>query len=307
MAPTDAPLPTAPPTRRRPRRRRFWPAAAAAVTLSAGVLLAVEGWAFWQERSARQAMTDERLEDARRDVDLALRVREGWSSTHLLAARIARLRGAYSEAERHLTRCEQIAGMTEPLQLEWLLLRCQQGQVDELAPGLLASVDHNHPESAVILEALAAVYMRQARYMEALRCLDRWVERAPDCVLRALDWRGWVANQLDHRGQAVSDYERVLELQPGRSVVRLRLAQILVESSRDGEAVPLLERLRQEQPDNPEVLVALRAAGWHSRGGTKRRPCSTRCWRAGRMISTPCSSAATWRGSRATTPRPNAG
>src|SRR5207249_612165 len=117
-----------------------------------------------------------------------------------------------------------------------------------------------------ILEALASVYLQQARYLEALRCLDRWVNLAPDSVC-ALDWRGWVSNQLDHRGQAIGDYERILQLQPDRSVVRLRLAEILVESSRHAEAVPHLERLREEQPTNSDVLVAL-ASCWMVQGRT---------------------------------------
>jgi tetratricopeptide (TPR) repeat protein len=240
----------------RVRRRRYWLVLAWTGLLLTAGFLAVEGWALWQERSARQAMADEHLDESQKLIDRALLVRESFASTHLLAARIDRLRGAFPDAERHLSRCEQLGGMSDQLQLEWLLLRCQQGEVDELAPGLLAAVDHNHPDSVAILEALAAVYMRQLRYLEALHCLDSWVERAPDSV-RALDWRSWVSNQLDHRAQTISDCERVLELQPARSAVRLRLAQTLVESSRPGDAVPHLERLRQEQPTNPEVLTAL--------------------------------------------------
>jgi tetratricopeptide (TPR) repeat protein len=229
--------------------------------LAGGVLLlggfaAVEGWASWQERAARQALAAEHLDEAQRHIDRALRVRQGWESTNLLAARIARLRGDYSTAEQHLSRCGQREEMSQPLLLEWRLLRCQRGAVDELAPGLLRSVDGHDPESSAILEALASVYLRQVRYLEAVGCLDRWLELDPNCV-RALDWRGWVSNQLDHRGQALSDYERALELQPDRSAVRLRLAQVLVESARYPEAVPHLERLRAEQPANPDVLVAL--------------------------------------------------
>jgi tetratricopeptide (TPR) repeat protein len=222
--------------------------------------LAREGWAAWQERAARRALGQERFEDAHRHIDRALRVRPNRSSTNLLAARIARRRGAYDEAEQYLGRCQprdgQRDGETGPFQLEWLLLRCQRGEVDELSPELLAWVGRDHPDSAAILEALASVYMRQARYMEALRCLDRWMELAPDSV-RALDWHGWVCNQLDHRLQAISDYERALELDPKRASVRQRLAEILVESSQHADAVPHLELLRQEQPDSPEVLVAL--------------------------------------------------
>jgi tetratricopeptide (TPR) repeat protein len=215
-----------------------------------------ETWAYWQERSARRELAEEHLDEAQRHIDQALRVRGAWKSTQLLAARIARIRGAYSEAEQHLGRCEEGNGLSEEVQLEWLLLRCQRNEVDELAPVLLASVDRHHQDSAAILEALAAVYMRQTRYREALRVLDRWVELTPDRP-RPLDWRGWVCNQLDQRAQAVSDYERALELQPSRSAVRLRLAEIMVGSSRHAEAVPHLERLQVELPGNPDVLTAL--------------------------------------------------
>jgi tetratricopeptide (TPR) repeat protein len=178
------------------------------------------------------------------------------SSSNVLAARIARLRGDYSKAERALGRCGHGAAMSEPVQLEWLLLRCQRGAVDELSPSLLALVDRDHTESVAILEALAAVYMRQTRYLEARDCLDRWVERDPDSV-RARHWRGWVNNQIDHRAGAIRDYERLLELQPDRADVRQHLAEILVDSSRHEDALPHLERLYDEQPDNPEVVVPL--------------------------------------------------
>jgi tetratricopeptide (TPR) repeat protein len=229
--------------------------------LAAGALvlagfLGCQGWAYWQEHSARRELAEEHLDLAQRHIDLALWVRDGRVSTHLLAARIARLRGAYSLAEQHLGRCGEHDGLSEEVQLEWLLLRCQRNDVDELAPALLALVNRHHPDSVAILEALAAVYMRQTRYREALRCLDRWVELAPDHP-RPLDWRGWVFNQLDQRAQAASDYERALELEPGRSAVRLRLAEIMVASSRHAEAVPHLERLCQELPTNPDVLTAL--------------------------------------------------
>lgn len=253
MASSDTSAPAA--RVRAPRRRWPWLALAAGVLLAGG-FLAREGWASWQERAARRALDVEHYDEARQHIDRALRVRPRSASANLLAARIARLRGAYAEAEQYLTNGGEADAMSEPLQLEWLLLRCQRGEVDELAPGLLAGVKNKHPESAVILEALAGVYMRTARYQEAMDCLDRWVELAPASA-RALDWRGWVANQLDHRGKAIGDYERALELQPEQSAVRLRLAEILVESSRQAEATPHLERLRREQPANPEVLVAL--------------------------------------------------
>jgi tetratricopeptide (TPR) repeat protein len=258
MASTDVSAPAAAPPSppRVRRRRRLWLLLAAGLLLAVGLPLAREGWGFWQESAARKAMAEEHFDDARDHIDRALRVRDRSARTHLLAARIARERGDYAEAERQLGRCSELDGMSESVQLEWMLLRCVRGEVDELAPGLLALVGRNHPDSPAILEALAGIYMRQTRYGEALNCLDRWVERAPDSA-RALDWRGWVHNQLDHRAMAIADYEKVMELQPGRSLVRLRLAELLVSSARHGEAVPHLERLRAEQPTNPDVLILL--------------------------------------------------
>jgi tetratricopeptide (TPR) repeat protein len=257
MASTDLPAPAAvPPAPPGVRRRRPWLLLTGGLFLAGALLLAREGWGLWHESAARKALAEEHFDDARDHIDQALRVRGRSAPTHLLAARIARERGAYADAERHLGRCSQLDGMSEPVQREWLLLRCVRGEVDELAPGLLALVGRNHPDSPAILEAVAGVYMRQTRYAEALRCLDRWVELAPDSA-RALDWRGWVHNQLDHRAMAIADYERALEIQPGRSLVRFRLAELLVGSARHVEAVPHLERLRAERPENYDVLVLL--------------------------------------------------
>jgi tetratricopeptide (TPR) repeat protein len=75
--------------------------------------------------------------------------------------------------------------------------------------------------------------------------------------VRALDWRGWVNVQLDHREQASRDYQHLLELHPQRADIRLRLAQVLLESPRPTDAVPHLERLLREQPDNPDVPTFL--------------------------------------------------
>jgi tetratricopeptide (TPR) repeat protein len=237
-------------------RRRRWLFLLLAITLIGGGWATCEGWAAWQERLAVQALADNHLEDAKLHVDRALFIRRRRVSTLLLAARIRRVTAAYSEAEQLLLRCGELQGMSEPLQLEWLLLRCQMGEVDEVSPTLLALVRNKHPDSPAILEAIARVYLRQTRYLEALGCLNQLLEQTPDSV-RALDWRGWVGVQLDHRDQAILDYERLLELQPNRSDIRLRLAQLLVESNHWSEAGPHLERLLVELPDNPELIAAL--------------------------------------------------
>jgi tetratricopeptide (TPR) repeat protein len=217
-----------------------------------------ELWADAQERAAQRALNGEDYDGARQHIERALQVHPDRFSTNLLASRIERYRRDYPEAERRLVHCKDANGMSQPLQLEFLLLRCEKGEVDQVAPELLGLVKENHAEAPAILEAMALVYMRQTRYPDALAMLDQWIERAPNCI-RAYEWRGWVCNQLDRRGQAIDDYTRALELQPGRSIVRLRFAQMLIESSRHAEAIPHLEVLLQSQPDDPDVLVGLAA------------------------------------------------
>ncbi len=255
MATTDvssSAAPTVPP--RRWRRRWIW--LVAGIVLVLGGLGACEGWASWQEHLARQALAEDRMDEARHHIELALVVHRRRVSTLLLAATIRRLRGGYSDAEQYLLRCAQIDGMSEPVQVEWLLLRCQQGEVDDLAPQLFAMVKQLHPQSPAILETLSSIYLRQMRYLEAGMALNLWLELVPDSI-RALDWSGWVETQLDHREQGIRYYERLLELQPHRSDIRLRLAQVLIESARQQQATPHLEWLLRTEPDNPDVLAAL--------------------------------------------------
>ena len=205
-------------------------------------------------------MADEDFDTARQHVERALWFHGGRASTNLLAARIERERGDYVRAERQLARCQELDGVTEALQLEWLLLRCERGEVDELAPELLAAVTRDHPASIDLLESMARVYMTQTRYREALTVLDTWLERAPDSPRTA--WgSGWVNNQLDQRGRAIDDYTRRLELRaPPRQLFAYGLPfELPVDSSRHMEAVPHLERLRAEQYPDSDVGVALAA------------------------------------------------
>jgi predicted Zn-dependent protease len=239
--------------------RRRWKVSLAVALLAAatGVCAGPPLWARYHYRAAEQALNADRYEDARRHVLRCAAVCSGRPAVCLLAARIERRRGDYPEAQAWLQRCRELpGGVTEAMQLEWTLLRAERGEVDEVAPGLWACVKAGHPESPRILEALAATYMRQARYLSARNCLNRWLEREPNAV-RALDWRSWVHDRLDVRNQAMEDCLRALELEPGRTAVRLRLIDMLLDGNRPLEALPHVEHLRQRLPHDPQVVVAL--------------------------------------------------
>lgn len=176
---------------------------------------------------------------------------------HLTVARAARLSGDPGEAENHLNRCLKLhGGATEAVQLEFLLLRVQTGELEEVAPTLVDCVERGHPDSPLILETLAHAYLHLFRYKAAYACLSCWIEIQPDAA-KAYQWRGWALERLNKPKGAAEDYRRALELDPDLLLVRLRVAEMLLEDKRAPEALPHLERLYRQAPDNPEVMARL--------------------------------------------------
>jgi len=222
--------------------------------VAGGILL----WADYQYRAAQRDLRDYHLPEARRHIQLCLRVWRYSPDAHFLAARIARLSTDYEQAEFHLNECKRLQKeVSAQTQLEWVLLRAQRDELrGEVEGGLWNCILHDDPETSMILEALARGYMRETRFLLAFVCLNKWLEREPDTV-RALDWRGWVNEKLERRQPALDDYRRVLQLDPDRDEVRIRLADILLNDSNALDALPHLERLRRTQADRADVSVGL--------------------------------------------------
>jgi tetratricopeptide (TPR) repeat protein len=225
------------------------------------VLVAAALAGFWhvqhQWGAAQAALAADRPGEARSRLDLCLLVWPHNSEVHLLAARAARLSGDAQAAEAHLNQCLKLNGeATEAVQLEFLLLRVQTGDLEAVASPLIDCVEKGHPDSPLILETLARAYIHLLRYKPAYACLSRWIELRPD-EAKAYQWRGWVLERLSRYKVAMEDYQRALELNPDLFPVRLRVAEMLLEDKQAPEALPHLERLYRQAPDNPEVQARL--------------------------------------------------
>jgi tetratricopeptide (TPR) repeat protein len=241
----------------RQARRRPW--AVAAVALAVAAAAAGSGWAYarHQWRAAREAVAADRPQEARARLALPLLVWRRDPAVHLLAARAARLSGDLPAAEAELKQCLRLSGgATADVQLEFLLLRVQTGEVDQVAPPLLEAANNGHPEAPLILSTLAVAYMNNLRYRPAFACLSRWIELRPDAA-KAYQYRGWVLERMNRRKDALADYRKALEIDPDLVPVRLALAQVLLEDNQPLEALPLLERLYREVPDDPLVQARL--------------------------------------------------
>ena len=135
------------------------------------------------------------------------------------------------------------------------MLRTQQGDVDELAGGLLYAADHDKGRERDILEALARGDMKLMRFVPALAVLNRCLKRHPDDV-RALNWRGWLLDRMDRHEEAVADYKHALESCPAHAGGRLRLASSYLDHNDPASAEPHL-RPMQAHPGRTEVQLEL--------------------------------------------------
>ena len=174
-----------------------------------------------------------------------------------MLARASRMVREPGEAEKRLQAAQKLAGgATDRLQLEYLLLRLTNGDTDEPAVALATYLSNGDPESPAILETLAAAYIRDLRYGPAYSTLVRWIELVPDQAIPYF-WRGWVLERLNQAKGAMEDYRKALELDPEMFNARIRVAEMLLEDKKPDEALPHLEQLLKQRPDNPQVLARM--------------------------------------------------
>lgn len=225
-----------------------------AVVLS-GAAAAFYAYATHHWRLAEQAVAQGRWNDAEQSLQLCLKVWPRSPRVHLLAARTARSIGDFPRAERHLGECSRLAGgPSEAVQLEFLLMRVQTGEVDQVGPGLIELADGGHPDAALIIETVARAYLFNLRYAPALAMLERWIEAAP-AAAEPHRLKGWLLERVNRADEAVKSYQRALELDPKLVAARLSLVEILLGRSSAPEALPHLELLGEQAPDRPDVMA----------------------------------------------------
>lgn len=216
------------------------------------VLLAVIGLGGWlclrwvqaelDLRAATEALDRRDLVTARARIEHCLRRRPTSALVHLLAARTARRGGDTVAAERYLTSAEQLGAAPEAIDLEKILTRAQVGDMAPVEQLLHNAVTQGHPESVLILEALAQGYLATFQMSAAVAALDRWLVLRPDQV-QALLWRGLAYERLRRAQDALADYQRAYQVAPENQEAKLQLAELLIALHRPSEARQLFEQM----------------------------------------------------------------
>ncbi len=233
--------------------------AVAALLGGASYLIGRHAWAYYHFHEAEPAMARRDFDQARAHLALCLEVWPDSGETHFLMARAARRGGKYGEAQTHLSRARELKWVPEALDAEQAMLKAQraeQGELFEIQGLLFSWIQDDHPDSVLMLEALAQGYMKTYFLSAAMQCLDLWLGREKDAV-QALFWSGDVWEKLHKYEEALADYQRVVDLAPDRDDARLRLASLQLQAHRAAEAAPHYEQLYERQPGDPAVLLGL--------------------------------------------------
>jgi tetratricopeptide (TPR) repeat protein len=235
--------------------RRFLAAVALLGFLGALVALVYPHVKAWYHlRAARLALRQYHNAEAIEHLQICLKTWPDDADALLLAARTARRAGNYVEADIALGKYEAQRGVDEAAELERILLRAENGDVDRAAAFCKRWIEQGHRDAPFIFEAMAHAYLHSYRLPDLRLLLQRWRQDQPDNPQVH-----YVEGELhDCEGiseAAVASYQRVLQLDPEHDEARLKLTGALMEQRAFTQMEAHLEHLRRRQPDNLEVLV----------------------------------------------------
>jgi tetratricopeptide (TPR) repeat protein len=223
-----------------------------AIVLVLALALFPQLWGWYHHYAGSKALDRYHGAEALSHFEACLRVKPYWSrsaGTHLLACRAARRANDYEKAQAHLNACQDLLGGTNPeVALEDALLRvgmlCELNEFEQV---LRKRMEIDPQRAPLILEALTQGFLRMSRILEAMACLEQWLQRDPD-NLQALYLQGKAGVQAHAWEQAATPLRRVVELDPDRDEARYDLARSLMEINRFEEALAHLEYLQQKSP-----------------------------------------------------------
>jgi tetratricopeptide (TPR) repeat protein len=229
-------------------------------------------------RSAHEAIDVRDFERASEYLNKYLIAHPDDKSTCVLAAQTARRRGDYISALTLLTKCQQLNGSNEPVELEFRLLRLQQGKLAD-ADALMASYANRPeaPETPFVLEAVAVGVLNRVAPTEtapnsltdeavsplrhAQRASELWLELRPNRMDQVVGhlWLGRIRVLEGEQADGVAHLRKALEIDPDNFNVRFQLASVIAQAQ-PAEAASHLSILLNRNPTESQVAFRLATA-----------------------------------------------
>jgi tetratricopeptide (TPR) repeat protein len=209
-------------------------------------------------KQAEELLKTHQREQAAVLLDQVLPDRFNDAHAQFLAARLDRQLGNLTRAEQRLSRCRELwQGPREELALEFVLLRVQQGDLNETETPR-DYTDRETPQAPLVLEALARGYMIRGRLVQAQANLDRWIALEPD------NPHAWLAlgelYVLQGRpNDAQAEIRKALDLSPDSPKANRALGLTLLSLNTPRRAIPFLKKALRLDPGNRKAQVGLAA------------------------------------------------
>jgi tetratricopeptide (TPR) repeat protein len=211
-------------------------------------------WASYHLRAARSAMERYHTREAISHLQAALSVWPRDPETLPLTSRAARRMGAFDKAEQLLDVYQELRGANdETLILERILVHAERGDIESTREYCQSLIQQDHPDAALILEALGRGFMRTYRLHDAEICLQEWFNRQPDNA-QAYFIQAQMYDLQGRAGDSAVSYRRVLTIDPENDDARLGLCAALLQLGLAEEVLPHLEYLKKRTPEYQYVL-----------------------------------------------------
>jgi tetratricopeptide (TPR) repeat protein len=222
----------------------------------AAALAAPHARAWYHLDAARTALKKNHNLEAIRHLQICLKTWPTDGEVLFLVARTARRSGAFGEAEQALEKYQARRGSDEAVTLERILLRAENGELDQVGGFCRHWIEQGHPDATFIFEASVRGYLHAYRLSDARLCLQRWRQDEPDNP-QTYYLEGQIHDCEGVSWAAVESYQKVLQADPEHDEARLKLTAALLERRAFPEAIVHLDYLRVHQPDEPLVPVRL--------------------------------------------------
>ena len=205
--------------------------------------------------AAKKALERYRFEEALKHLQAALKADPKNAELQLLAAQTARRKGALEEAEKYLKEAERLKADAKAIQIERWMFQMQAGALGEAESRLWELVQKEHPQKALILEAMGVAFVtNESRPGAGLHCFKKLLE-IDKTNLIALHGRAWLFERMSNFPEAEADLRRILELDPKDDRAKIRLAGVLYATSRSDDALKLYDELIPARKDDPQVIL----------------------------------------------------
>jgi tetratricopeptide (TPR) repeat protein len=229
------------------------------VYLAILVAFGIGSWITFQEVRARSEYNQALAFIEKREYSQAISHLEKcfsyWSSdgeVAYLLARTARRAKDLAKAEEYLTKATKLNWVEPAIQLEKALIQAQKGQLRLVEEMLVRHIRNQHPDSLLILETIAPLYVRSFSAQLGKELLEKWMELDPNNPQPFVDFAE-VATRIGSQTLAIQALQKGLEKNSESYEIHIHLAALYLDNQKGENAKPHIDWLIGHKPEEFEV------------------------------------------------------